>query len=167
MFTHLRDDKKLCLGYSLANSKARHSNGLGYSAWLVNSMSCETATSAPLSVNKHLFKEYLMLFLEDKEAVALKAAEKATKGNPSTQTEVLSATSQVTSNRKSSTNVASLFGWSSLSPQALAKRLLSNVESSRKIQSNAKSKPGKNIFAFVGITSERSVCLQLFGTLLI
>ena len=37
-------------------------NGLRYSAWMVNSMSRETATSAPLSVNKHLFKEYLTLF---------------------------------------------------------------------------------------------------------
>ena len=121
-------------------------NGLGYSAWMVNSMSHETATSAPLSVNKHLFKEYLTLFPEGKEALALKAAEKAEKANPSTQTEVSSASSQSSLNRKSSTNVASLFGRSSLSPQALAKRLRPNVESSRKIQSDAKSKPGKNTF---------------------
>lgn len=69
-------------------------NGLGYLAWMVNRMSHETATSAPLSVNKHLFKEYLMLFPEGKEALALKAAEKAEKANPSTQTEVASASSQ-------------------------------------------------------------------------
>ena len=129
-------------------------NGLGYSAWMVNSMSRETATSAPLSINKHLFKEYLTLFPEGNEALALKAAEKAVKANPSTQTEVSNASSQessqVSSSRKSSTNVASLFGRSSLSPQVLAKRLQPNVESSRKIQSDAKSKPGKNIFCFCG-----------------
>ena len=140
-------------------------NGLGYSAWMVNSMSCETATSAPLSVNKHRFKEYLTLFPEGQEALALKAVEKAAKTNLTTQTEVSSATSQISSNRKSSTNMASLFGRRSLSPQALAKRLQPNVECSRKTQSDAKSKPGKNIFAFVWITSEESVCLQLFRTL--
>ena len=127
-------------------------NGLGYSAWMVNSMSRETATSAPLSVNKHLFKEYLTLFPEGNEALALKAAEKAVKANPSTQTKVSSASSQVSSqvspSRKLSTNVASLFGRSSLLPQALMKRLQPNVESSRKIQSDAMSKPGKNIFCF-------------------
>ena len=139
-------------------------NGLGYSAWMVNSMSSETATSAPLSVNKHLFKEYLKLFPEGKEALALKAAEKAAKSNPSTQTEVSSARSQASFNRKSSTNVASLFSRSSLSPQALAKRLQPNVESSRKTQFDAKCTPGKNVFALVGITSEGDVCLQLRST---
>ena len=140
-------------------------NGLGYSAWMVNSMSHETATTAPLSINKHHFKEYFTLFPEGKEALALKTVEKAAKANPSTQTEVSSATSQISTNRKSNTNMASLFGRSSLSPQALAKRLQPNVESSRKIQSDAKSKQGKYIFAFVTITSEGSVCLQLFHTL--
>ena len=126
-------------------------NGLGNSAWMVNSMFHEMATSAPLSVNKHHFKECFTLFPEGKEAFALKAVEKAGKANPSTQTEVSTATSQISSNRKLSTNMASLFGRSSLSPQALAKQLQPNVESSRKIQ---KSKPSRNIFAFSEITSE-------------
>ena len=118
---------------------------------MVNSMSSETATSAPLSVNKHLFKEYLKSFPEGKEALALKAAEKATKSNPATQTEVSSASSQASSNRKSSSNVASLFGRSSLLPQALAKRLQPNVDSSRKRESHAKSTPGKNILLLWGL----------------
>ena len=91
---------------------------------MVNSMSSETATSAPLSLDKHLFKEYLKLFPEGKEALALKAAEKASKSNPSSKTKVSSATShtlQASSNQKSRTNVASLFSQRSLSPQALAK----------------------------------------------
>ena len=123
---------------------------------MANSMSYDTTTSAPLSINKNLFKGYLRLFPEGKDGLALKAAEKAATANPSTQTEVSSASSQVSSIRKSSMNVASLFGWSSLSPQALGKRLQPNVESSKKIQSDAKSKTGKNIFAFVGITREGS-----------
>lgn len=134
---------------------------------MVNSMSYETATSIPLSISKHLFNEYLSLFPEGKEGLALKAAKKAAKANPSTQTEVLSVSSQVASIRKSSMNVALLFGQSSLSPQIPAKRLQPNVESSKKIQSDPKSRTGKNIFAFVGITREGSVCSQLFHTLMI
>ena len=129
---------------------------------MVNSMSYETATTTPLSISKHLFNEYLSLFPEGKEGLALKAAKKAAKANPSTQTEVLSVSSQV-----ASINVALLFGQSSLSPQIPAKRLQPNVESSKKIQSDAKSRTGKNICAFVGITREVSVCSQLFHTLMI
>ena len=106
----------------------------------------------------------MKLFPEGKEALALKAAEKASKSNPSSKIKVSSASShtlQASSNQKSSTNVASLFSPRSLSPQALAKQLQPNAESFRKIQSYAKSTPGKNIFALVGITSEGDVCLQL------
>ena len=39
-------------------------------------MAGKTMTSAPLSVNKHFFKEYLTSFAEGKEALALKKAEK-------------------------------------------------------------------------------------------
>lgn len=50
-------------------------NRLGYSAWFV-SITGETATSAPLSVNKHALKEYLEYFPEGKETTAVKKAEK-------------------------------------------------------------------------------------------
>lgn len=58
-------------------------NSLEYSAWFVNSMSSETATSVPLSVKNHRFKEYLDSFPKGK-ALSLKADEKATKQKVST-----------------------------------------------------------------------------------
>lgn len=78
-------------------------NGLGYAAWFANSVSSETTTSAPLSVNKQAFKEYLMSFPEGKETIATKVAKRSQKTSP--------------------TNVASLLGRSSLSPQAIAYKI--------------------------------------------
>lgn len=61
-------------------------------------MAGETATRAPLYVNKHAFKEYLESFPEGKETTAVKKAKK---------------------NKKPSA-VTSLFGHSSFSPHAIA-----------------------------------------------
>ena len=47
---------------------------LDYMAWIVNSMWSKTATSSPLSVNKHSFVEYFKSFPEGSEALALKKA---------------------------------------------------------------------------------------------
>ena len=47
---------------------------LGYVAWIVNSMCSKTATSSPLSVNKHSFVEYFKSFPKGREALALKKA---------------------------------------------------------------------------------------------
>ena len=58
-------------------------NGLGYAAWLVDSMGSETATTAPLSKNKHAFKKYLNSFPEGKSVVALKARERMKKTSTS------------------------------------------------------------------------------------
>lgn len=113
-------------------------NGRGYSAWFVNSMSNETATSAPLSVNKHAFKEYLNSCAEGKEALAQKAAEKARKQNCATG----STTCLTTSNRRS---VASLFNRSSLSPQTIARRLQT---SNKTRQPDVKYTTGKNNFVY-------------------
>lgn len=98
-------------------------NGLGYSAWIATSTSSETATSAPLSVNKHAFKEYLKSFPEGNEALAMKAAEKARKKQLSTSTDVSSgsSSSKSSSTMGSTSTVASLVGRSSLSPQAIAR----------------------------------------------
>ena len=58
-------------------------NGLGYAAWLVDSMWSETATTAPLSRNKHSFKRYLTSFPEGQSVVALKANERMKKSTSS------------------------------------------------------------------------------------
>ena len=47
-------------------------NGLGYSAWIVKSMSNKTGTSSPLSANKHSFAEYFKSNPKGREALALK-----------------------------------------------------------------------------------------------
>ncbi|XP_062584582.1 uncharacterized protein LOC134246266 [Saccostrea cucullata] len=47
-------------------------NCLGYSGWLVDAMRRETITQAPLSQNKHAFKDYLLSFDEGREVVELK-----------------------------------------------------------------------------------------------
>lgn len=41
-------------------------NCLGYAGWLVDAMRRETITQAPLSQNKHAFKDYLLSFPEGK-----------------------------------------------------------------------------------------------------
>ena len=41
-------------------------NCLGYAGWLVDAMRTETITQAPLSQNKHAFKDYLLSFPEGK-----------------------------------------------------------------------------------------------------
>lgn len=51
-------------------------NCLGYAAWLVDNMRNETATTAPLSKNKHSFRQYSISFNEEKYTVALKAEER-------------------------------------------------------------------------------------------
>jgi hypothetical protein len=51
-------------------------NGLGYAGWLVDSMRAETATTAPLSVNKHAFKKYLTSFPDGQAVVQLKKSER-------------------------------------------------------------------------------------------
>ena len=58
-------------------------NGLGYAAWLVDSIRSETATTAPLSRNKHSFKRYLTNFPEGQSVVALKAKERVKKSTSS------------------------------------------------------------------------------------
>ena len=58
-------------------------NGLGYAGWLVDSMGSETATTAPLSKNKHAFKAYLSSFPEGQDVVALKASERKKKATSS------------------------------------------------------------------------------------
>ena len=58
-------------------------NGLGYAAWLVDSIRNETATTAPLSRNKHSFKRYLTSFPEEQSVVALKAKERMKKSTSS------------------------------------------------------------------------------------
>ena len=45
---------------------------LGYVAWIVNSMWSKTATSSPLSVDKHSFVEYFKSFPKGREVLALK-----------------------------------------------------------------------------------------------
>lgn len=82
-------------------------NGLGYSAWLVNNMSGETMTSAPLSVNKHFFKEALALKKAEKEG-------KQTLPGPSLQSPLPP---------KSGAAAALLFNRKTLSPEIIAKRL--------------------------------------------
>ncbi|KAK3094890.1 hypothetical protein FSP39_007551 [Pinctada imbricata] len=54
-------------------------NGLGYAGWLVDSMANEKRTSAALSVNKFLFKDYVEMFHDGKKAVELKKMEKERK----------------------------------------------------------------------------------------
>ena len=66
------------------------------------------AMSAPLSVKKHYLKEYLKSLPECKEALAVKAAEKAARSNPSTQAKLLNGL-QASSTQKLSMNVALLF----------------------------------------------------------
>ena len=51
-------------------------NGFGHSGWLVDNMRGKTATTAPLSHNKHALRKYLISFPEGKEVVALKARER-------------------------------------------------------------------------------------------
>ena len=58
-------------------------NGLGYAAWLVDSIRSETATTAPLSRNKHSFKRYLTSFQEGQSVVALKARKRVKKSTSS------------------------------------------------------------------------------------
>jgi hypothetical protein len=50
-------------------------NGLGYAGWLVDNMRSETATTAPLSVNKHAFKRYLTSFPDGQAVVQQKKSE--------------------------------------------------------------------------------------------
>ena len=89
-------------------------NGLGYADMIVNSMSSETATSSPLSVNNHSFAEYFKSFPEGREALALKK-EKA-KEQTALSTSTSSSTTRQTSTRTSNTTaVASLVGRSLLS----------------------------------------------------
>ena len=84
-------------------------NGLGYVAWIVNSMLSETATSSPLSVNKLSFAEYFKSFPEGREALAFKK-EKA-KEQTALSTSTSSSTTRQTSTRTSNTTaVASLVG---------------------------------------------------------
>ena len=45
---------------------------LGYVAWIVNNMWSKTATSSPLSVDKHSFVEYFKSFPKGREVLALK-----------------------------------------------------------------------------------------------
>ena len=102
-------------------------NGLGYVAWIVNSMLSETATSSPLSVNKLSFAEYFKSFPEGREALAFKR-EKA-KEQTALSTSTSSSTTRQTSTRTSNTTaVASLVGRSSLSPQETAKRLHRTIQ---------------------------------------
>ena len=102
-------------------------NGLGYVAWIVNSMLSETATSSPLSVNKHSFAEYFKSFPEGREALAFKK-EKA-KEQTALSTSTSSSTTRQTSTRTSNTTaVALLVGRSSLSPQETAKRLHQTIQ---------------------------------------
>ena len=54
-------------------------NGLGYAGWLVDNMRNETATTAPLSKNKHAFKKYITSFKEGQSVVQLKAKERTKK----------------------------------------------------------------------------------------
>jgi hypothetical protein len=53
-------------------------SGLGYAGWLVDNMRSETATTAPLSVNKHAFKRYLTSF-PDGQAVVQQKSERLKK----------------------------------------------------------------------------------------
>ena len=57
-------------------------NGLGYAGWLVDNMRNETATTAPLSKNKHAFKKYITSFKEGQSVVQLKAKERTKKSTP-------------------------------------------------------------------------------------
>ena len=67
-------------------------NGLGYVAWLVDSMRSETVTTAPLSKNKNSFKRYLTSFPEGQSVVALKAKERMKKStSSSSQSKFLAA----------------------------------------------------------------------------
>ena len=97
-------------------------NGLGYATWIVNSMSSETATSSPLSVNKDSFVEYFKSFPEGREALALKK-EKANEQTASSTSTSSSTTRQTSTRTSNTTAVASLVGRSSLSPQEITKRL--------------------------------------------
>ena len=64
-------------------------NGLGYAAWLVDNLRCETsATAAPLSKNKHAFRLYLNSFPEGRSAVGLKKEEKEKKASTSSQSKI-------------------------------------------------------------------------------
>ena len=102
-------------------------NGLGYAAWIVKSMSSETATSSPLSVNKHSFAEYFKSFPEGREALALKK-EKAKEQTASSTSTSSSSTRQTSTRTSGTTAVASLVGRSSLSPQEIAKRLHRTIQ---------------------------------------
>ena len=106
-------------------------------------MAGKTMTSAPLSVNKHFFKEYLTSFAEGKEALALKKAEKEGKQTlpgPSLQSPLPP---------KSSAAAALLFNRKTLSPEIIAKRLKKKPRSLGEIQPDVNYSQGKKkIFSF-------------------
>jgi hypothetical protein len=54
-------------------------NGLGYGGWIVDDMRSESATTAPLSKNKHAFKRYINSFPEGQSVVNLKKEERLKK----------------------------------------------------------------------------------------
>ena len=97
--------------------------GLGYSAWFVNSMSCET------NMNKHSFKEYLESLPKEKRLWTWRQLRKLQSKNLPLRQKFRVVRLDRWSTR--STTVDSLFGRSPLSPQAIAKRLQQNIYNPR------------------------------------
>lgn len=81
-------------------------NALGYTAWLVDSMRNETATSSALSQNKHAFKEYAQLFPECREVIAKKSEERLNKSKQQTTTAIPTSTAIQSSGGRALTSFA-------------------------------------------------------------